>query len=427
MHDIEFIRDNPKVFNNKMNKRNVYISSENILKIDKKNRELISNLQIFQEERNLLSKQIGILIKDGKDAIKVQESVKKLKDQISLADEKIKESENKLRDILINLPNILDDDVPNGINENDNKVIRSWGKKTKFSFVPKDHVDLTNNHKLNFELGAKISGSRFVVIKNDLALLERALINFMLDINTINYKREEISPPYIVNSKSLFGTGQLPKFKDDLFETDQDKWLIPTSEVPLTNIVRDEILNDYELPLNFVAYSPCFRSEAGAAGKDTRGMIRQHQFSKIEMVSIVHPKDSASKLEEMTNHAEHILIELNLPYRVMLLCSGDTGFSSKKTYDIEVWLPGQNNGLGQYREISSCSNCGDFQSRRMNARFRDKENKSLNFLHTLNGSCLAVGRTMIAIIENYQDQHGDIIIPEVLRPYMQNKQKINLK
>ena len=427
MHDIKFIRDNPKIFNKKMNNRNVDISSENILKIDKKNRELISNLQIFQEERNLLSKQIGILIKDGKDPIKVQESVKKLKDQISLADEKIKESENELKDILINLPNILDDDVPNGVNENDNKVIRSWGKKTKFSFIPKDHVDLTNNYKLNFELGAKISGSRFVVIKNDLALLERALINFMLDINTIKFKREEISPPYIVNSKSLFGTGQLPKFKDDLFETDQDKWLIPTSEVPLTNIVRDEILNDYDLPLNFVAYSPCFRSEAGAAGKDTRGMIRQHQFSKIEMVSIVHPKDSDSKLEEMTNHAEHILIELNLPYRVMLLCSGDTGFSSKKTYDIEVWLPGQNNGLGQYREISSCSNCGDFQSRRMNARFRDKENKSLNFLHTLNGSCLAVGRTMIAIIENYQDQHGDIIIPEVLRPYMQNKQKINLK
>ena len=345
MHDIKFIRDNPKIFDKKMNNRNVEISSENILKIDKKNRELISNLQIFQEERNLLSKQIGTLIKDGKDATKVQESVKKLKDQISLADEKIKESENKLRDILINLPNILDDDVPNGVNENDNKVIRSWGKKTKFSFVPKDHVDLTINDKLNFELGAKISGSRFVVIKNDLALLERALINFMLDINTIKFKREEISPPYIVNSKSLFGTGQLPKFKDDLFETDQDKWLIPTSEVPLTNIVRDEILNDYELPLNFVAYSPCFRSEAGAAGKDTRGMIRQHQFSKIEMVSIVHPKDSDSKLEEMTNHAEFILKELNLPYRVVLLCSGDTGFSSKKTYDIEVWLPGQNNGF----------------------------------------------------------------------------------
>ena len=427
MHDIKFIRDNPKIFDKKMNNRKVDISSENILKIDKKNRELILNLQRFQEERNLLSKQIGILIKEGKDVTKVQKSVKKLKDQISLADEKIRESENKLRDILINLPNILDDDVPNGANEKENKVIRSWGEKPKFSFAPKDHVDLTSNDKLNFELGAKITGSRFVVIKNDLALLERALINFMLDINTIKFEREEISPPYIVNSKSLFGTGQLPKFKDDLFETEQDKWLIPTSEVPLTNIVRDEILNDYELPLNFVAYSPCFRSEAGAAGKDTRGIIRQHQFSKIEMVSIVHPKDSVSKLEEMTNHAEHILIELNLPYRVMLLCSGDTGFSSKKTYDIEVWLPGQNNGLGQYREISSCSNCGDFQSRRMNARFRDKENKSLNFLHTLNGSCLAVGRTMIAIIENYQDQHGNIIIPEVLRPYMQDKQKINLK
>ena len=427
MHDIKFIRDNPKNFDEKMKNRNVNICSELILKIDKKNRELISNLQMFQEERNLLSKQIGILIKDNKDASNVQNSVKKLKDQISLTEEKIKENENKLRDILINLPNILDDDVPNGANEDDNKVIRSWGEKTKFSFVPKDHVDLSINNKLNFELGAKISGSRFVVIKNDLALLERALINFMLDTNIIKFGREEISPPYIVNSKSLFGTGQLPKFKDDLFETQQDKWLIPTSEVPLTNIVRDEILNDFVLPLNFVAYSPCFRSEAGAAGKDTRGMIRQHQFSKIEMVSIVHPKDSDAKLEEMTNHAEFILKELNLPYRVVLLCSGDTGFSSKKTYDIEVWLPGQNNSLGQYREISSCSNCGDFQSRRMNARFRDKESKSINFMHTLNGSCLAVGRTMIAIIENYQDQHGDVIIPEVLRPYMQNKQIIKLK
>tara|TARA_B100001057_G_C22815450_1_gene937219 strand:+ start:615 stop:1898 length:1284 start_codon:yes stop_codon:yes gene_type:complete len=427
MHDIKFIRDNPKKFDEKMKNRNVNISSELILKIDKKNRELISNLQMFQEERNLLSKQIGILIKDNKDAFNVQNSVKKLKDQISLSEEKIKESENKLRDILINLPNILDDDVPNGATEDDNKVIRSWGEKTKFSFVPKDHVDLSKNNKLNFELGAKISGSRFVVIKNDLALMERALINFMLDTNIIKFGREEISPPYIVNSKSLFGTGQLPKFKDDLFETQQDKWLIPTSEVPLTNIVRDEILNDFVLPLNFIAYSPCFRSEAGAAGKDTRGMIRQHQFSKIEMVSIVHPKDSDAKLEEMTNHAEFILKELNLPYRVVLLCSGDTGFSSKKTYDIEVWLPGQNNSSGQYREISSCSNCGDFQSRRMNARFREKENKSLNYMHTLNGSCLAVGRTMIAIIENYQDQHGDVIIPEVLRPYMQNKQRIKLK
>ncbi len=427
MHDIKFIRDNPKIFDEKMKHRNVSIISEHILKIDKKNRELISNLQTFQEERNILSKQIGILIKDKMDATNVQESVKKIKNQISFADEKIKENEIKLRDILINLPNILDDDIPYGVNENDNKIIRSWGKKTKFSFVPKDHVDLTKNDKLNFELGAKISGSRFVVLKNDLALLERALINFMLDTNIIKFGREEISPPYIVNSKSLIGTGQLPKFKDDLFETGQDKWLIPTSEVPLTNIVSDEILNDYELPLNFVAYSPCFRSEAGAAGKDTRGMIRQHQFSKIEMVSIVHPKDSSFKLEEMTNHAEHILKKLNLPYRVMLLCSGDTGFSSKKTYDIEVWLPGQNNGLGQYREISSCSNCGDFQARRMNARFRSKDDKILNFLHTLNGSCLAVGRTMIAIMENYQDEHGDIIIPDVLRPYMQKKQKINLK
>ncbi len=426
MHDIKFIRNNPKNFDYQMKSRNVNVSSEEILNIDKNNRLLISSLQTIQEERNALSKNIGKLIKDGEDTTKVQENVKILKDQISLVDEKIKEGENKLNTILINLPNLLDDDVPSGINEHDNKTLRFWGTKPKFLFLPKDHVNLTKNDKLNFELGSKISGSRFVIIKNDLAMLERALINFMLDTNINKFGREEISPPYIVNSTSLFGTGQLPKFKDDLFKTDNDKWLIPTSEVPLTNIVRDEILNEDNLPINFVSYSPCFRSEAGAAGKDTRGMIRQHQFSKIEMVSIVHPKDSDFKLEEMTNHAEYILKELNLPYRVVLLCSGDTGFSSKKTYDIEVWLPGQNNGSGCYREISSCSNCGDFQARRMNARFRSKENKTLNFVHTLNGSCLAVGRTMIAIIENYQNSDGDIIIPEVLRPYMQNKLKISL-
>ena len=426
MHDLKLIRDNPQYFDLQMKNRNMENVSQEILKIDKKNRELIANLQTFQEKRNLLSKEIGMLMRDGKDATETQDKVKSLKDEISLADQKIKENDIYLKNTLMNLPNILDNDVPTGFDEESNKIIRTWGNKKKFQFICKDHVDLTKNNKLDFELGSKISGSRFVLIKQDLALLERALINFMLDINVQKFGREEISPPYLVNSKSLYGTGQLPKFEDDLFKSSNDKWMIPTSEVPLTNIVRDEILMEEELPLNYVAYSPCFRSEAGAAGKDTRGMIRQHQFTKVEMVSIVEPKDSENKLEEMTNHAEFILKELKLPYRVLLLCSGDTGFSSKKTYDIEVWLPGQNDGLGQYREISSCSSCGDFQARRMNARFRSKDTKSLNFIHTLNGSCLAIGRTMIAIIENYQDADGNVIIPDVLKPYMKNKTKIIL-
>ena len=278
-----------------------------------------------------------------------------------------------LKEILTNIPNILEDDVPYGISQESNIIIKNWGDIPKFDFKAKDHVDLTKNQNLDFELGSKITGSRFVFIRNDLAFLERALINFMLDINVSKFNREEISPPYIVNSSSLFGTGQLPKFEDDLFKLDMGKWLIPTSEVPLTNIVREKILDENDLPLNYVAYSPCFRSEAGAAGKDTRGMIRQHQFSKVEMVSIVKPEHSEEKLQEMTSHAEFVLKQLKLPYRVLLLCSGDTGFSAKKTYDIEVWLPGQNQGFGEYREISSCSNCGDFQSRRMNARYRSKK------------------------------------------------------
>ncbi len=426
MHDIKLIRDNPDYFDFQMKIRNIHFNSLDFLNIDIANRKLISNLQDLQEKRNSLSKKIGLLIKQGKDASEIQESVKDLKEQISNSDQQIKKNEIELNNILSNLPNILDETVPEGLSEKNNKFLRKWGSKPKFSFKPKDHVDLTKNDKLDFNLGSKISGSRFLIIRNDLALLERALINFMLDINTNKFGREEISPPYLVNSDSLYGTGQLPKFEDDLFKSNNNKWMIPTSEVPLTNIARDEILTQNQLPLNFVAYSPCFRSEAGAAGKDTKGMIRQHQFSKVEMVSIVEPKDSENKLEEMTNHAEFILQELNLPYQVILLCSGDTGFSSKKTYDIEVWLPGQNDGLGEYREISSCSNCGDFQSRRMNARYRSISTKKIDFVHTLNGSCLAIGRTMIAIIENYQDIEGNIIVPKVLLPYMQNKNKIIL-
>ena len=427
MHDIKMIREQSIYFDSQLKKRNSNISSNDILKIDKNIREVLSELQFLQEKRNLVSKNIGLMIKKGESVIESQNEVKGIKEKISILEKQLKQKEYMLKEILTNIPNILEDDVPYGISQDSNIIIKNWGDIPKFDFKAKDHVDLTKNQNLDFELGSKITGSRFVFIRNDLAFLERALINFMLDINVSKFNREEISPPYIVNSSSLFGTGQLPKFEDDLFKLDMGKWLIPTSEVPLTNIVREKILDENDLPLNYVAYSPCFRSEAGAAGKDTRGMIRQHQFSKVEMVSIVKPEHSEEKLQEMTSHAEFVLKQLKLPYRVLLLCSGDTGFSAKKTYDIEVWLPGQNQGFGEYREISSCSNCGDFQSRRMNARYRSKKNKVLHFCHTLNGSCLAIGRTMIAILENYQDFQGNILIPDALQPYMNNKKIINLK
>ena len=426
MHNIKMIRENPVFFDSQLRKRNISVRTKEILKIDRNIRELTSRLQLIQENRNLVSKKIGLMIKEGKDVTNAQLEIKKNKQELQLIEAKLKQEEKELYDTLINIPNILDNEVPEGFSEQNNLFIRDWGAVQEFEFKAKDHVELTQNGKLNFELGSKITGSRFVFIKNDLAMLERALINFMLDINVNKFNREEISPPYIVNSNSLIGTGQLPKFEEDLFKINNNQWLIPTSEVPLTNIVRESILDESNLPLDYVAYSPCFRSEAGAAGKDTRGMIRQHQFSKVEMVSIVTPEFSEKKLKEMTYNAEYILQQLKLPYRVLLLCSGDTGFSSKKTYDIEVWLPGQKDGRGEYREISSCSNCGDFQSRRMNARYRPKDKKLLKFVHTLNGSCLAIGRTMIAIIENYQDIEGNVVIPEVLRPYMKNKVKIIL-
>ncbi len=427
MHDIKFIRNNPKKFKKLMYRRGLNIDISSILEIDKVIRKKQSEIQVIQEKRNNSSKEIGKLLSEGKDVSDLKNNISNFKSELTTLDQEIKKFSSELIEILKELPNSLDDDVPDGDNENENKLIKEWGTKPKFSFKPLDHVEIGEKlNQLDFKTGVKISGSRFVLLRGKIALLERALSAFMIDTHVNNFGFEEISPPYIVRDEALFGTGQLPKFTEDLFCTTDKRWLIPTAEVPLTNIVRDEILDKNNLPLRFVANTPCFRSEAGAAGTDTRGMIRQHQFSKVEMVSIVEPKDSENKLEEMTNHAEFILKELKLPYRVLLLCSGDTGFSSKKTYDIEVWLPGQNDGLGQYREISSCSSCGDFQARRMNARFRSKDTKSLNFVHTLNGSCLAIGRTMIAIIENYQDLDGNVIIPDVLKPYMKNKTKIIL-
>ena len=428
MHDIKSIRNNPKKFDQTLKDRNLKPVSEKVLKLDAEIRKFKTKLQEVQENRNLKSRKIGLLIKENKDPISLQNEVKELKNKLTLLEENIRNSELDLNKILMSLPNILDEDVPIGFSEDENKLVKKWGKIKNFGFIPQDHVKLgERNNEMDFKTGAKLSGSRFVLMRNDLALLERSLITFMLDTNIKEFGHQEISPPYLVNSAALTGTGQLPKFSEDLFETNDGKWLIPTSEVPLTNIVSNEILKEQDLPFNFVSYSPCFRSEAGAAGKDTRGMIRQHQFSKVEMVSIVNPKKSNLELERMTKCAELILQKLELPYRVIILCSGDTGFSSKKTYDIEVWLPGQNDGKGEYREISSCSNCGDFQSRRMNSRFREKETKDIKFVHTLNGSCLAVGRTMIALIENYQNEDGSVEVPKILQPYMHGKQKILLK
>ena len=425
MHDIKFIRNHPQEFEKLMSKRGVEVESSGILKLDSEIRLHQTEIQVVQEKRNKISKEIGKLVSQGSDISDLKQTVENFRSDLSLLDEKIKKLSKKLNSILIELPNFLDDDVPDGKTDIENKLIKEWGIIPKFSFEPLDHVDLGEKiGELDFKTGVKISGSRFVLLRGKLALLERALSSFMIDTHLNNSNFEEISPPYLVKEESLFGTGQLPKFSEDLFKTTDSRWLIPTSEVPLTNIVANEIIDKKHLPLRFVANTPCFRSEAGAAGSDTRGMIRQHQFSKVEMVFITDPENSNKELNNLVSCAELILQKLKLPYRVMKLCSGDVGFSAKKTYDLEVWLPGQNNGKGAYREISSCSNCGDFQARRMNAKFKDNESNKIDFLHTLNGSGLAVGRTIIAILENYQQTDGSILIPEILVPYMKGITKI---
>ena len=428
MHDIKFIRNAPEDFDILMKRRGIKPISSEILDLDTLIRNFQTESQKIQEKRNTDSKLIGKMISQGEDTTKIQKEISELKLKINDLDQKIKLYSNQLNNILNDLPNFFDSDVPDGKTEDDNVLIKEWGVIKKMSFIPLDHVQLGENLKqLDFKTGVKLSGSRFVLLRGKLALLERALASFMLDIHTDKFGFEEISPPYIVNKDALLGTGQLPKFSEDLFCTKDERWLIPTAEVPLTNIVSNSIINKSDLPLKFVAHTPCFRSEAGAAGSDTRGMIRQHQFSKVEMVSITQPDESDKELDSLVSCAESILQNLGLPYRIMKLCSGDVGFSSRKTYDLEVWLPGQNNGKGTYREISSCSNCGDFQARRMNSKFKDNETNKINFLHTLNGSGLAVGRTMIAVLENYQLEDGSIVIPQVLVPYMKGLTKIENK
>ncbi len=412
MHNINFIREHPTQFDNAMKLRGEKPVSSKILEIDKIKRETQTILQNLLSERNSISKEIGNLKSQNKDAIKQIEKVEELKKEIYSLKELENIKDNELNSILTRLPNIPHKSVPFGKDESDNSFYRQWGSKPDFTFKPKTHYEIGEKLGLiNFETATKLSGSRFVLLKKQMAKLERAISTFMLDKHTEENGYVEYSLPFLVKEDSLFGTGQLPKFGDDLFTAGDDHWLIPTAEVPLTNIVRNEILNVNQLPIRSTSFTPCFRSEAGAAGKDTRGMLRQHQFTKVELVSIVEPQYSEDELERMLECAESILKDLNIHYRVMTLCTGDMGFSAHKTYDIEVWLPGENS----YREISSCSNCGDFQSRRMNTKY--KSDKKNILVHTLNGSGLAVGRTLIAILENYQMEDGNVAIPDTLKKY----------
>ncbi|MGC6485834.1 MAG: serine--tRNA ligase [Candidatus Puniceispirillales bacterium] len=419
MHDIRFIREDADAFDRALNRRGLDPMASTILDLDTRRRALMTELQELQGRRNEASREIGAIKKSGGDADALMEEVAGIKTRMATIEAEEKSLADAITDHLMGLPNILDDAVPDAADEDDNVLVRSHGDKPSFDFTPKDHVDLGESlGMMDFAAGAKLSGARFVVLKNGLARLERALAAFMLDTHCREFGYQEMLPPSLVKGETMAGTGQLPKFAEDLFHTTDDRWLIPTAEVPLTNLVAGDILDEATLPLRMTAYTPCFRAEAGAAGRDTRGMIRQHQFSKVELVTIAHPDQSDDELERMTSCAETILQRLGLAYRVMLLSSGDTGFSARRTYDIEVWLPGQEEGEGAYREISSCSNCGPFQARRMKARFRAAGEKETRFVHTLNGSGLAIGRTMIAILENYQQADGSIAVPEVLQPYM---------
>jgi seryl-tRNA synthetase len=423
MHDIKTIRDDPAAFKAAMARRNLEIDVEALLALDAGTRDRKTELQQLQARRNEVARSIGQFMKsDPAKAEALKKEAGEIKAKIAAFEaEGEGETVNEgLTDALLRIPNRLAADVPEGRDESANKELRRVGGKPSLGFAPKDHVALGEGlGMMNFEEAAKLSGARFVVLKKDLARLERAIANFMLDLHTGEFGYAETNPPLLVRAPALQGTGQLPKFEEDLFRTANDFWLIPTSEVSLTNLVREEVLDPAQLPMRMTAWTPCFRSEAGAAGKDTRGMIRQHQFSKVELVSITTPEQSEAEHERMTSCAEEVLKRLGLHYRVMLLCAGDTGFSARKTYDIEVWLPGQDN----FREISSCSNCGDFQARRMKARYRKGE-KDIAYVHTLNGSGLAVGRTLIAVMENYQQADGSIAIPGALQPYMGGKKVI---
>ncbi|MCF6292086.1 MAG: serine--tRNA ligase [Robiginitomaculum sp.] len=423
MHDIKYIRQNPEVFDEQMKRRGLEAQSPKVLQLDAARREAIAAKQETETTKNTASKQIGAAKARGDEAEfeRLRAQVAELKSTEKGLDEAANKADQELDDFLLSLPNIMFADVPEGDDEAANVELRKIGEPVQLDFTVKDHTELGESlGLLDFEAAAKISGSRFAFLKGDLARLERALANFMLDVQTQENGFTEIAPPLLVRGNALIGTNQLPKFEEDQFKTTTDHYLIPTAEVPLTNLAREAIHDEAGLPHRYCAYTPCFRSEAGSAGKDTRGLIRMHQFMKVEMVTICASEQSLNEHERMTKAAESILQKLELPYRVMLLCSGDTGFGAKRTYDLEVWLPSQN----CYREISSISNCGDFQARRMNARCRVQGEKQIRYLHTLNGSGIAVGRALLAVMENYQREDGTIEVPQVLRPFMGGQEVI---
>ncbi|MBS4048449.1 MAG: serine--tRNA ligase [Alphaproteobacteria bacterium] len=423
MHDIKLIRDNPEAFDRAIARRGVAPLSANLIELDRKRRSAQTEFDELQGKRNTLSKEIGAAKakKDEARATELMTEVAALKDRLGILEVEQKAHEEALTDALSRIPNLPAEDVPDGLDEKGNVELRRTGAPKNYSFKPKEHFDLGEGlGYMDFANGVKLAGARFTVVKSQLARLERALGQFMLDLHTSEFGYTEMQPPMLVNDATAFGTGQLPKFGDDLFRTTTGYWLIPTAEVPLTNLARDLIIDESELPWRFTALTACFRSEAGAAGRDTRGMIRQHQFNKVELVSIVSPDKSVEEHERMTEAAETVLKRLDLPFRTMLLCAGDMGGAARKTYDLEVWLPGQD----QYREISSCSNCGDWQARRMNARCRAPGEKQTRFVHTLNGSGLAVGRALIAVMENYQNEDGSISVPDALKPYTNGLIKI---
>ncbi len=417
MHDIKAIRENPATFDQGMARRGLPAQSAALISIDEKRRAQMQGLQDVQSRRNALSKEIGAAMgkKDAVLADKLKLEVAGLKDAIAAGEENEKALTKELTDALSVIPNIPLPSVPDGKDEHGNVELRVWGQKPHFAFEPQQHFDIGEGLGLmDFELAAKLSGARFVILKGALARMERALAQFMLDLHTTEFGYSETYAPYMLREECMYGVGQLPKSREDMFQVNTGHWLIPTAEASLTNMVREQVLDEAKLPIRMTAYTPCFRAEAGAAGRDTRGMIRQHQFSKVELVSITTAEQAEAEHERMTSCAEEVLKRLNLTFRTMVLCAGDMGFGSRKTYDIEVWLPGQN----AFREISSCSQFGEFQARRMEARCKAADAKQTRYVHTLNGSALAVGRTMVAILENHQNADGSVTIPDVLRPYM---------
>ena len=415
MLDIKLIRENPEKINELLKRRNPELSIDKVLEIDVERRKIQTQADELRAKRKNDSQKIGMMKKNGENTDAIQEEVRKLGDDIKALEDKQTELDEKQRDILLHTPNIPDETTPIGLSEDDNVVVSTWGEPTKFTFTPKAHWDLCEEKNLvDFERGVKISQSRFTLYRGKGSRLERAIINFFLDYHTEEQGYEEILPPFMANAQTMTGTGQLPKFKEDMYKcVDEDLYLIPTAEVPVTNIYSGEILAEEDLPKYMTAYTPCFRRESGSAGRDTRGLIRVHQFNKVELVKLCKPETSKEEHEKLTEDAEKMLQLLNLPYRRVALSTGDIGFSANKCWDLEVWMPSYN----AYKEISSCSNFGDYQARRANIRYRNKETGKTEFVHTINGSGLAVGRTFAAIVENFQQEDGTIIIPEVLRKY----------